>query len=110
MKDRAYEIDRNLEYDEYHGTSASRVYNFFDTKTGSGAEEKELNKPVTKILKKRNVYARFKDNIWAADWVVMESLSSKNKNVKYLYAFTKHAWVNLLKQKKVKQFLMHLSK
>ena len=115
MKDRAYEIDRNLEYDEYHGTSASRVYNFFDTKTGSGAEEKELNvkelhKPVTKIFKKRNVYARFKDNIWAADWVVMESLSSKNKNVKYLYAFTKYAWVNLLKQKKVKQFLMHLSK
>ena len=68
MKDRAYEIDRNLEYDEYHGTSASRVYNFFDTKTGSRASvneqlAEELHKPVTKTFKKRNVYARFKDNI-----------------------------------------------
>ena len=44
----------------------------------------------------------------------MESLSSKNKNVKYLLCFidvfTKYAWVKPLKDKKVKQFLMLLLK
>ena len=45
----------------------------------------ELHKPVIKKFKKRKVYARFKDNIWAADLAEMESLSSKNNNVKYLF-------------------------
>ena len=64
------------------------VYTFLDQKTGpeiSVNEElaKELLKPVIKKFKRRKVYVRFKDNIWAADLVDMESLSSKNKNVKY---------------------------
>ena len=50
---------------------ASMVYKFFDKKTGSEAsvnEElpQESHKPVIKKLKRRRVYARFKDNIWAA--------------------------------------------
>ena len=62
---------------------------FFDKKTGSGISvneqlAEELHKSVIKKLKRRKVYARFKDNIWAADSAEMESLSSKNKNVKYL--------------------------
>ena len=44
----------------------------------------ELHKPVIKKFKRRKVYARFKDNIWAADLVKMGSLSSNNKNVKCL--------------------------
>ena len=64
------------------------VYKFFDKKTGSGisANEqpaKELYKAVIKKFKRRKVYARFRDNIWAADLADMESLSFKNKNVKY---------------------------
>ena len=64
------------------------VYEFFDKKTGSGisANEqlaKELYKAVIKKFKRRKVYARFRDNIWAADLADMESLSFKNKNVKY---------------------------
>ena len=57
-----------------------------------------------------------KKNIRPADLVEMESLSSKNKNVKYLLciiqAFAKYAWVKPLKEKKrkVKQFLRLLSK
>ena len=48
------------------------VYTFFDKKTGSGAcinKElgEELHKPVIKSLKRRRVYMRFKENIWAAD-------------------------------------------
>ena len=85
------------------------VYKSFDKKTGSGANvieqvAEELHKPVPKKFKRRKVYARFKDNIWAADLAEMESLSSKNKNVKYLLCvidvFTKYAWVKSLKNKK----------
>ena len=35
----------------------------------------ELQKPVTKKLKGRKVYARFKNNIWAADLAEIKSLS-----------------------------------
>ena len=87
------------------------VCKFFHKKTGSGAivsvnEQlaKKLHKPVTKKFKKRKVYVRFKDNIWAADLAEMESLSSKNKNTKYLLCvidvFTKYAWVKPLKEAK----------
>ena len=47
----------------------------------------------------------FKDSIWAADLAEMESLSSTNKNVKYLCVidvFTKDAWIKSLKIKNVK--------
>ena len=66
------------------------VCKFFDKKAGSAisVNEKlanELHKPVIKkIEKEKRVYARFKDNIWAAKLAKMGSLSSKNKNVKYL--------------------------
>ena len=72
-------------------------YKLFDKKTGSRAiatskvgvsvnEQlaEELHKPVTKKFKRRNVDARFKENICAADFAEMGSLCSKNKNVKYL--------------------------
>ena len=55
------------------------VYNVFDKKTGwrvSVNEQlsEELKKPVIKKIKRRKVYARFKDNIWGADLSEMESL------------------------------------
>ena len=116
LKDRAYEIARNCNYDGYHRALASMVYKFVDKKTGSGVTvngqlAEELHKPVIKKFKRRKIYARFKDNIWAADLAEMESLSSNNKNVKYLLCvidvFTKYAWVKPLKDK---QFLMLLLK
>ena len=60
------------------------VYKFFDKKKGSRVSlneqlVEELHKPVTKKFKRRKVYARFKDNIQAADLPEMESLSSKTK-------------------------------
>ena len=42
----------------------------------------KINKPVIKKFKKRNIYARFKDHIWAADLIEMGSLCSKNQSVK----------------------------
>ena len=114
MKDRASEIARNCKYDGYQTALASMVFKFFDKK-GSGVSvneqlAEELHKPVTKkLFKRRKVYVRFKDNIWAADLAEMGSLSCKNRSVKYLlYAidvFTKYAWVKPLKDRKGKTVL-----
>ena len=69
----------------------------------------ELHKPEIKQFKRRNVYVRFKDNIWAADLAALESLSSKNKNPRYLLCeisvFIKHTCVKPLKDKKGKTVL-----
>ena len=66
----------------------------------------ELHKTVIKKFKKRRVYTIFKDNIWVADLAEIESLRSKNKNIKYLLwvidVFTKYAWVSSLTDKKGK--------
>ena len=102
LKNRANEIARNCKYDGYKRALASMVYKFFDKKTGSGISVNEqqaekLHKSVIKKIKRRKVYARFKDNIWTPDLAEMGSLSSKNRNVKYLLCvidfFTKYAWV-----------------
>ena len=91
------------------------IYKVFDKKTESGVSvneqlAEELHKPVVKKFKRRKVYARFKDNIWvSAALAEMESLSSKNKNLKYLlcviHVFAKYTWVKPLKDKKVKTVL-----
>ena len=56
-------------------------------------------------VKRRKVYARFKENIWVADLAEMGLLSSKNQDVKYLFcvidALTKYAWFKALKDKKI---------
>ena len=90
------------------------VYSLFDKKTESGISvnkqlAEELYKPVIKKFKRKKVYARFKDNFFAADLAEMESLYSANKNVKYLLCvidfFTKYAWVKPLKDKNTKTVL-----
>ena len=56
-------------------------------------------------VKRRKVYARFKENILVADLAEMGLLSSKNQGVKYLLCviddFTKYAWFKPLKDKKI---------
>ena len=59
------------------------VYKFFDKKTGSGLSvnkdlAEELHISLIKKFKRRKVFAKCKDNIWAADLAEMRSLSSKN--------------------------------
>ena len=64
----------------------------------------ELHKPVIKKFNKRKVYSQFKDNIWGVDLADMQSLSRKNKGIKYLLCaidlFSKYAFVVPLKDKK----------
>ena len=69
----------------------------------------KLHKPVIKKFKGKNIYARFKGNIWGAYLAEMGSLSSKNRGVKYLLCaidvFTKYSWVKPLQDKKPKTVL-----
>ena len=112
LKNKAYDIASNPEYDGYQRGLASMVYKFFDKKsTGSGIKKgsslilaDELHKPIIKKFEKRKVYSQFKDNIWGVDLADMQSLSRKNEGIKYLLCvidlYSKYAFVVPLKDKK----------
>ena len=103
------------------------VYKFFDKKstaepsalarTGSGFKKlknttkpsssiltEERHKPIIRKFNKRKVYSQFKDNIWGVDLADIQSLSRKNKDIKYLLCaidlYSKYAFVIPLKDKK----------
>ena len=90
------------------------VYKFFDKKsTGSGFKKlknsssilaDELHKPIIRKFNKRKVYSQFEDNIWGVDLADIQSLSRKNKDIKYLLCvidlYSKYAFVIPLKDKK----------
>ena len=90
LRDKVYNIASNPKHDGYQRGLASMVYKFFDKKSmGSGIASSsiladELRKPVIKNFNKRKVYSQFKDNIWGVNLVDMQSLSRKNKGIKYL--------------------------
>ena len=118
LRDKAYDIASNPEYDGYQRDLANMVYKFFDKKsTGIGFKKlknttkpsssilaDELHKPVIRKFKKRKLYSQFKDNIWGVDLADMQSLSRKNKGIKYLLCaidlYSKYAFVIPLENKK----------
>ena len=97
LKDKAYSIASNPEYDGYQRGLASMIYNFFVKKfTGRGTAKStaepssliladELHQPVIKNFNKRKVYSQFKDNIWGVDLADMQSLSKKIKVLNIFY-------------------------
>ena len=112
LRDKAYDIASNPEYDGYQRGLASMVYKFFDKELAGGGFKKprssiladELHKPIIRKFNKRKVYSQFKDNIWGVDLADMQLLSRKNKGIKYLLCaidlFSKYAFVIPLKDKK----------
>ena len=121
LRDKAYDIASNPEYDGYQRRLVSMVYKFFDKKStakpsslermGSGIARdsssilaNELHEPIIKKIHERKVYSQFKDNIWGVDLADMQSLGRKNKGIKYLlcaiYLYRKYAFVLPLKDKK----------
>ena len=102
LRDKAYHIASNPEYDGYQTGLASMVYKFFDKKSmGSGIARDtikssslerssskladELHKPFIKNFNKRKVYSQFKDNIRGVDLADMQSLSKKIKVLNIFY-------------------------
>ena len=110
LRDKAYDIASNPKYDGYQRGLASMVYKFFDKKsTGSGIASSsiladERHKPIIRKFNKRKVYSQFKDNIWGVALAAMQSLSRKNKGIKYLLCvidlYSKYTFVIPLKDKK----------
>ena len=74
------------------------------TKSSSSILADELHKSIIRKFNKRKVYSQFKDNIWGVDLADMQSLSRKNKGIKYLLSaidlYSKYAFVIPLKDKK----------
>ena len=118
LRDKSYDIASNPEYDRYQRGLASMLYKFFDkTSTGSGFKKlknttksnssilaDERHKSIIRKFNKRKVYSQFKDNIWRVDLADMQSLSRKNKGIKYLLCaidlYSKYAFLISLKDKK----------
>ena len=110
LREKAYDIASDPKYDGYQRGLASMVYKFFDKKSiGSGIASSsiladERHKPIIRKFNKRKVYSQFKDNICGVDLANMQSLSRKNKGIKYLLCaidlYSKYAFVIPLKDKK----------
>ena len=121
LRDKAFNIAKNLKYDGYQRELPSMFYKFFDKKTkGSGVTlanksatksipqteqlAEGLYKPIIRTFKKRKVYSAFKDNIWAANLADMPLISKFNKGFKFLLCiidiYSKYAWFLPLKDKK----------
>ena len=105
MRDKAFEIARDSEYDGCQRGLASMEYMFFYKKSsGSGADTEpnyqianELHKQIIRKFKKPKVYSWFICLFWGVDLANMQSLSKYNKGIKYLLCaielFSKYAWV-----------------
>ena len=71
LKDKAFKIASNPNWDGYQRELASMVYNFFDKKSKESGIinepnyqlSNELHKPFIRKFKKRKVYSFFRDNI-----------------------------------------------
>ena len=130
LRDKACDIASNPEYDGYQRGLASMVYTIFDKKstaeptakpralarTDSGFKKlkntarnssilaDERRQPIIRKFNKRKVYSQFKDNIWGVNLADMQSLSRKNKTIKYPFCaidlYSKYAFVIPLKDKK----------
>ena len=91
LRNKAFNIAKNPEYDRHQRGLASMVYKYFDKKsTGSGVNMHEnnecsldlaegLHKPIIIKFKKRTVCSRFKDNICGADLADMQLISKFDK-------------------------------
>ena len=110
LRDKAYDMATNPKYDGYQRGLASMVYKFFDKNSmGSGIASSsiladERHKPIIRKFSKRKVYSKVKGNTWGVDLADMQSLSRKNKNIKYLLCvidlYSKYAFFIPLKNKK----------
>ena len=102
LRDKEFNIAKNLKSDGYQRELASMLYKFFD-KTSAGISvnmhannesllnlAEELHKPSIRKFKKRTVYSRYKDIIWGA--VDMQLIASLIKVLDFYCAL----WIFLI--------------
>ena len=112
LRDKAFKIANNPDYNGYERALASMAYRFFQKKVcGIGLVRNEIkqlanepHKPIIRKFKKRKVYSTFKDGIWGVDLADMLLISKYNKGIRYLlcaiHLFSKYDFVVSLKGKK----------
>ena len=102
LKDKAFNIASNPNYNEYRRGIASVVYKFFNKKSaGSGVATlantftiksipnqqlaSELHKRIIRKFRRRRVNSSFKNNIWGVDLADMQLISKYNKELGIFY-------------------------
>ena len=114
LRDKAFNIAKNLKYTGYQLGLASMVFKLFDKKSSGSCIKygnmsyqqlvEEFHKPVITKFNKRKVQPPFIDNIWGADIDNMQLISKFNKGIRFLLCVidisSKYAWVIPLKDKK----------
>ena len=85
LKNKAFNIAKNLKYDGYQRGLASVIYNAFDKKPKTVVLIKKsnklnnwlkiLHKPIIRKSKERIVYFSYKDNIWGVNLADMQLIS-----------------------------------
>ena len=94
LRDKAFNIAKNLKYHKYQRGSASMMYKFSNQKTYCGTVKdkiisnkevaEEFHKQVIRKLNKRKVHSSFIANIWGADLVDMQLMRKFNKAFRFL--------------------------
>ena len=95
LRDKGFNIAKNLKYDRYQRGIDLMVYIFFDKNSfGSGIKNKhmsdqllaeELNKRIIKKFNKRKVQSPFIDNFWGVDLTDMHLIIKFNKGIVFYY-------------------------
>ena len=94
LRDKAFNIAKNLKYHKYQRGSASMMYKSSNQKTYCGTVKdkiisnkevaEEFHKQVIRKLNKRKVHSSFIANIWGADLVDMQLMRKFNKAFRFL--------------------------
>ena len=114
LRNKAFKIANDQEYDGYQRGLAPMIYKFSDKKTKRSGitnnkqntqSANELHKRIIRKFEKRKVYSSFRDNVWGADLADMQLLSNFNKGFRFLLRvidiYSKYARVTPLKDKTV---------
>ena len=94
LRNKSFNIAKNLKYNEYQWGLVSSVYNFFNLKSISLADKDEnistkdltekLHNLIIWKLQKRKVHSTFMENIWGTDLSDMQLISKSNKRIRFL--------------------------
>ena len=91
LRDKVFEIASDLKYDGFQRV-ASMLYKFFDKNLLEVVllpcqiiYFQILHRQIIRTFKRRKTYSSFRDNIWGVDLADMQSLSKKNRGIRYLF-------------------------
>ena len=112
LHDKAFNIAKNPQYDEYQRGLASMICDFFDKKPLCGTAKnenicnkelaEELHKPIIRKLKERKVQSHFIDYILGTDLADKQLISKFHKGIPFLLSTIDiHGLFIPLKDKKV---------